>query len=208
MQLQKSQRQAMQLRCKCGHECESYLAVHKLIQSQYLMQFLVGLNDPYQNVRGNILMMKPLPSIDQAYCLLLQEEKQRGMTSFTHIVPQSAAMNVDMPYTNVSLHNPNIQDPTILASQQRVPTNSGYRGQNRKQLFCDHCKMNGHTVHKCYKLHGFPPGHKFYKGKKVAANVTQSQDNPDGVWTANNVVNNTSVPALKMFAMQLSKEIM
>ena len=39
------------------------------------MQFLVGLNDDYKAIRGNILMMKPWPSIDQVYQLIVQEEK-------------------------------------------------------------------------------------------------------------------------------------
>lgn len=26
--------------------------------------------------------------------------------------------------------------------------------------YCTHCKRSGHTQHKCYKLHGFPPGYK------------------------------------------------
>ena len=44
--------------------------------------------------------------------------------------------------------------------------------QDRKQLFCDYCKLVGDTIQKCYKL---PPGHKFHKGRKVAA-VVQSHD--------------------------------
>ena len=46
----------------------------------------------------------------------------------------------------------------------------------RRQLFCDHCKITGHTAQKCYKLHGYPLGHRLYKGKRVAASVAQEQD--------------------------------
>ena len=42
----------------------------------------------------------------------------------------------------------------------------------RRQLLCDHCKLTGHTAKKCYKLHGYPPGHRLYRGKRVAASVT------------------------------------
>jgi len=34
-----------------------------------LMQFLMGLNDTYKSVQSNILMMSPLPNIQQAYPL-------------------------------------------------------------------------------------------------------------------------------------------
>lgn len=37
----------------------------------------MGLDEVYTIVRGNILMMNPLPSMDQAFSLLIQEEKQR-----------------------------------------------------------------------------------------------------------------------------------
>ncbi|XP_074352874.1 uncharacterized protein LOC141692029 [Apium graveolens] len=51
---------------------EEYEQVHKL------SQFLMGLSDHLTDVRGQLLMMKPLPSLSQAYSLLLQEEVQRG----------------------------------------------------------------------------------------------------------------------------------
>ncbi|KAL5825696.1 hypothetical protein ACOSQ3_021759 [Xanthoceras sorbifolium] len=44
---------------------------------QKLMQFLMGLNESYSAIRGQILLMNPLPSIRQAYVSVCQEEKQR-----------------------------------------------------------------------------------------------------------------------------------
>ncbi|KAF2323306.1 hypothetical protein GH714_034543 [Hevea brasiliensis] len=41
------------------------------------MQFLMGLNDPYKIVRSNILLMKPLPNVRQAYSMIIQEETQQ-----------------------------------------------------------------------------------------------------------------------------------
>ncbi|XP_019239864.1 PREDICTED: uncharacterized protein LOC109219851 [Nicotiana attenuata] len=49
----------------------------KSLEDQRLIQFLMGLNDTYAQARGNILMMNPLPSMDVAYSLLLQDENQR-----------------------------------------------------------------------------------------------------------------------------------
>ena len=45
------------------------------------MQLLMGLNESYNTVRSNILMMTPLPNVRQAYSLLVQEEMQRQVTS-------------------------------------------------------------------------------------------------------------------------------
>ncbi|XP_070009638.1 uncharacterized protein [Nicotiana sylvestris] len=39
-------------------------------------QFLMGLNEVYVGVRSNLLMMQPLPSLDNVYNILLQDEKQ------------------------------------------------------------------------------------------------------------------------------------
>ncbi|XP_070041596.1 uncharacterized protein [Nicotiana tomentosiformis] len=39
------------------------------------------------------------------------------------------------------------------------------------QLSCKYCKKTGHTIEKCYKLHGFFPDFKFTKGKRSDACV-------------------------------------
>ncbi|CAL2225161.1 unnamed protein product [Prunus armeniaca] len=44
-----------------------------------LMQFLMGLNESYSAVRGQILLMNPLPFVRQAYAFISQEEKQRTL---------------------------------------------------------------------------------------------------------------------------------
>ena len=43
------------------------------------MQFLNGLNDSYSQVRTQIFMMESIPSIDKAFLLVIQEEKQRSL---------------------------------------------------------------------------------------------------------------------------------
>jgi hypothetical protein len=60
------------------------------------MQFLMGLNDSYSAIRGQILLINPLPTVHQAYSSVSQEEKQRLLSSM-HIVNDSvdsAAMTV------------------------------------------------------------------------------------------------------------------
>ena len=65
-------------RCTCNKcECEVNDRLHKHDQEQKLIQFLMGLNESYTAVRGNILMMTPLPTLGQTYSLLVQEERQR-----------------------------------------------------------------------------------------------------------------------------------
>lgn len=65
--------------------CEKSRKYIEFMNNQRLYKFLMGLNDSYTQVRSQILPMVPLPSINQAYALLLQEESSRGMTSGINI---------------------------------------------------------------------------------------------------------------------------
>ena len=58
--------------CPCGVQCNC-----KLYKEQNcIMQFLKGLNDQYSVVCSQILLMDPLPPINRAYALILQQERQ------------------------------------------------------------------------------------------------------------------------------------
>ena len=52
--------------CTCGHQVEDCT-----------MSFLMGLNETYAVVRGQILLMEPMPPLSKVFSLLLQDEKQR-----------------------------------------------------------------------------------------------------------------------------------
>jgi hypothetical protein len=51
---------------------------------------------------------------------------------------------------------------------------STFQGQKtqhprKERPMCTHCGLLGHTIEKCYKLHGYPPGYKFTKGKQISS---------------------------------------
>ena len=61
--------------CTCNQcTCNLTQKIHKMQQEQRLIQFLMKLSDDFSNVRSNVLMMQPLPSVNQAYRLLVQEQ--------------------------------------------------------------------------------------------------------------------------------------
>ncbi|XP_074327756.1 uncharacterized protein LOC141665669 [Apium graveolens] len=86
--------------CSCGCSCGASQKLSKFQQDQRIIQFLMGLNETYNVIKGSILMRSPLPSIGQVYSLLLQEETQREIHTTGQFVPDSASLNVSQPYGN------------------------------------------------------------------------------------------------------------
>lgn len=62
--------------CTCGGQKDLKEKEEKI----RLGQFLMGLNETYSALRGQIMLMYPLPTVKKAYSLLREEEKQRGLT--------------------------------------------------------------------------------------------------------------------------------
>lgn len=60
--------------CTCGCHYGAAQKLTQFQQDQQVIQFLMGLNDSYNMMRGSILMRSPLPSLGHVYTLLLQEE--------------------------------------------------------------------------------------------------------------------------------------
>ncbi|KZV21171.1 hypothetical protein F511_24735 [Dorcoceras hygrometricum] len=102
-------------------------------QTQCLIQVLMGLNDSYGSIRSQILMMSQLPSVSQAFAIVSQEEAHR-----------------------TALNN---------QSMMEVPTAVFYSSSVKKSDHprCENCNIVGHTKETCYKLVGYPPGHKLHR---------------------------------------------
>ncbi|KAI5334322.1 hypothetical protein L3X38_024455 [Prunus dulcis] len=56
--------------------CNQITTHNKQTEEDRMMQFLMGLNDTYNGVRSNIVMMTSLPNVHQAYSLVIQDETQ------------------------------------------------------------------------------------------------------------------------------------
>lgn len=57
--------------------CETGTAISDYDNNRRLMQFLMGLGDEYDNVKNQVLLQSPLPSINKAYSMVMSVEKQR-----------------------------------------------------------------------------------------------------------------------------------
>ncbi|KAL0303359.1 UNVERIFIED_CONTAM: hypothetical protein Sradi_6204000 [Sesamum radiatum] len=76
--------------CICGYG-KLNAEAHTLNQ---LMQFFMGLNDEYDHLRDQILEMKPLPSVNKAYSMVLRVERQRQIHSETSETTEGLVLNV------------------------------------------------------------------------------------------------------------------
>ncbi|XP_035829956.1 uncharacterized protein LOC110864935 [Helianthus annuus] len=152
--------------CTCG----SAHLIAKRDEDQRLMQFLMGLNSCYDTVRGNILMMQPLPTINQAYALVIQDEKQREIHAVSMFPSESASMNVN----------------------SHIPSNQYGRNDNKKSVICSNCKKNGHHASKCYRLIGFPKDFKFTKSRRGAANMVGDEKDMSAQESTNPFISNFS----------------
>ena len=182
--------------------CASADKILKREEKQKLIQFLMGLNDSYSVIRGNILMMNPLPSIGQVYSMLTQEEKQREVQATTHFLADSASLSADV-YRGHQTGTPTYKRQAERIEGQPSGNPGGFRRSERSEgnkafssQFCNYCKKPGHLVDKCYKLHGFPPSFKFTKGRRVVAHVQHHEDTSPNEQSASSQHSNLVVPGL------------
>ena len=132
--------------------CRAMRAWVELQQREYVIQFLMGLNDSFSQTRSQMLMMEPLLGISKVFGLVVKEEHQRGITPGLNPV-------VD-PLSNL----PSNSSATMVAISAD--------NKQKSRPICTHYGVLGHTVNKCYKLHGYPPGFKSkYKGNFTTPRV-------------------------------------
>ncbi|XP_074352191.1 uncharacterized protein LOC141691365 [Apium graveolens] len=163
--------------CKCGCTCGASHKISKFQEDQRVIQFLMGLNDSFNIMRGSILMKSPLPSVGQVYSLLLQEETQRKIHSTSHFMAGYASLNV-----NSSSSYPSGQ----LGNTAPYNSFSKKPGNDTRKLHCNYWKKPGHLIEKCYKLHGFPADFKFNKPNKIVAQAELSDQIENTAINSNN----------------------
>ncbi|RHN48529.1 putative transcription factor interactor and regulator CCHC(Zn) family [Medicago truncatula] len=150
--------------------CDMLKKVAVREEKEKVMQFLMGLNESYSQVRGSILMMNPLPDTRKVHGLILQQERQMEVVIRRETPPISHAMQI-----------------------ARTPTPQSGTSSYRKDSRCTYCEQGGHSVDRCYYLNGFPIGHKWHgknvkpRNKKVVTNnveVKRESTNDSPTFTA------------------------
>ncbi|KAM1479790.1 hypothetical protein ACFX2I_027022 [Malus domestica] len=134
--------------CACGAAKE----LMQFQQSQKTMKFLMGLNESYAAVRGQLLLMDPLPAVNKAFSLIIQDEKQRavsihapGRSSITDAAAFAVRDNMRNSGRNFSPRNSHLKCGRCDATGHTSET-------CRAHLKCDYCNWRGHTIDQCRKL--------------------------------------------------------
>ncbi|OIT28872.1 hypothetical protein A4A49_53063 [Nicotiana attenuata] len=119
------------------------------IQQQRLVRFLSSLNESFARAKRQIMLMIPTPNINEAYAMVVHDKKKRAKATGISYGANIVAYNTGQAYTG------------------------GYKQKN--QLYCDYCKLKGHTRNVCYKLVGYPTDFKPMKAA-FGRNVTAAHD--------------------------------
>ncbi|KAL2232264.1 UNVERIFIED_CONTAM: Retrovirus-related Pol polyprotein from transposon RE1 [Sesamum indicum] len=129
--------------CICG--CNKIKAEQN--DASQLMQFLMGLNDSYDNIRSQILVLEPLPLVNKAYSMVLRVERQRMVNSEYSDIGEGSAMKAyEQRYSA-----PNIGSRQFMRRKGPI---------DKRNLLCEHCNKTGHNKENCFRLHGFPDWYK------------------------------------------------
>lgn len=92
------------------------------------------LNPKYKQTRSNLIMMKDLPSLSEVYVILIQEQ-----------------VHLDIGKNEEDLLQESSMAHRVEKRKHYDSRNKNY-GNKKQASFCDHCKMQGHTLENCWKI--------------------------------------------------------
>ncbi|KAI5393581.1 hypothetical protein KIW84_060634 [Lathyrus oleraceus] len=101
------------------------------------------------------MMMIPLPDIDKAFSLVIQQERELN-----------SATPLDSSEATVTAFHVNTQNKGSATNKWKGSSSSN-KGGNR---VCTHCGRTNHIVDTCFVKHGYPPG---YRNRTKPASNTQ-----------------------------------
>ncbi|PWA85644.1 reverse transcriptase, RNA-dependent DNA polymerase, Gag-polypeptide of LTR copia-type [Artemisia annua] len=160
--------------CICACSCENGRVNGERDHRKRLIQFLMGLDECYANIRGQILLISPMPSVAKAYGMIRQEEKQREAHTPAVPIALSAQSNNNRNSCNQrSGRNFSHNESTRNYNNQGTVKRNVFK----KGVICGNCNKEGHTKEECYQLVGYLVGHPLHGKYKPPNQRYNMQDN-------------------------------
>ncbi|XP_058759582.1 uncharacterized protein LOC131632879 [Vicia villosa] len=136
--------------CLYDSTCLAITKIRAYHDGNQVIRFLKGLNEKYSAVRSQIMLMEPLPNLCRVYSLLVQQERQAGIS-----IDESKLLAC--PNANSTTNNTHQSSSANNSSRGRGRDGRSYGGRGRGSRICTHCGMTNHTIDTCFKKHGYPP---------------------------------------------------
>ncbi|WVZ10350.1 hypothetical protein V8G54_014880 [Vigna mungo] len=145
------------LTCTCSTQCACGLLskLHKEREDDYVIRFFRGLNEIYAQVRSQIMILDPMPSIVKTFSMVLQHERE-------FIGLNLKPVSDSLAFTVAS------NDPQRFTSSNRI-NSSASKHNSKNTKFCEKCKKTNHTIETCYFRIGFPAGYRKNKPHNKAS---------------------------------------
>ncbi|XP_073132836.1 uncharacterized protein [Henckelia pumila] len=138
----------------------------KMLAKNRVYDFLAGLDRSLDEVRGRILGIKTLPSIDEVFAEVRREESRK----------------------RVMLHTLPSTENTALVT--RTPESRSDSHMKNGKPWCERCERPYHTIETCWKIHGKPANwvpNKFKnlekRGFQASANSEVDENKSDAVFS-------------------------
>ncbi|XP_058784845.1 uncharacterized protein LOC131659708 [Vicia villosa] len=151
--------------CACAIPCSCGVVIssQQYRAQDQVIRFLKGLNEKFTHSKSQIMMMSPLPSLDKAFSLIIQQERELNHSSSTQV---QASANPEELTTACQAQ------ACYGSSNAKHGNYTKGRGSTR---VCTHCGRSNHTVETCFLKHGYPPG--FKNKSKNQSTPTKNQSN-------------------------------
>ncbi|GJW49734.1 ribonuclease H-like domain-containing protein [Tanacetum coccineum] len=161
-------------KCVCNAS-EGFKKHNQLLK---LMQFLMGLDDSYMQIRSFILSRETLPGVRSDYATISSEESHRvavGSIASSSQRNQASAFVSNVPYSqNFQRNNQNFNTGPSRPNNVNNNRQGGGSSLNNNRpsgghiLVCENYGYNGHTIDRCFKINGYPAD---FGKKKSGQNV-------------------------------------
>ncbi|KAL8140004.1 hypothetical protein V2J09_006025 [Rumex salicifolius] len=142
--------------------------VQELEAQDRLLHFLINLSPDYDVTKNQILSSVPVPTLNNAYRIVLQVEKQKQLSSNATVGMEPVAFLAGSQGNKAGNQG---------GGSSNMPRRETRRQANEHKL-CSLCNFKGHTADSCFEVIGYPDWYKGKRGKrggKMAANVVSDE---------------------------------